>query len=245
MMMEEALRAQRGGRGAEAADRYRRVLEADPSNFDAIHMLALIEYEYGRYESAIELLKRAIELRPDLGMARHNLRLLESMPQIEDGVCREILPRLLTRIEPVGDLASFAASTSRVHIVLLDDFVPAERRMLKQLCAAVAPRSIAFWTHARAAEGRSAHTIALEAGRHPLGGLLVMFGTTPSQATWLDAAGPERILLAVARDAPCALIDRIDEAEQAGDPKPGVVCATASLAERLGLPIHAALAETS
>jgi hypothetical protein len=244
-MMQEALRAQRAGHGAVAADWYRRVLQADPSNFDAVHMLALIEYEYGRYDSAIELLKRAVELRPDLGMARHNLRLLESTPQIEDGVCREILPRLLTRIEPVRDVASFAGYASHVHIVLLDDFVPAERRMLKQLCAAFAPRSIAFWTNSRGADDGSAHTIAVDGGRHPRGGLLVLFGTTPLQALWLEHAAPERILLAVGRDAPCALIDRIDEAELAGDLRPGLVCAGAPLAKRLGLPTQAALAESS
>jgi len=241
MMMEEALRAQRGGRGAEAADWYRRVLGLDPSNFDATHMLALIEYEYGRYESAIELLKRAVELRPDLGMARHNLRLLESTPQFEDGVCRDIVPRLLSRIEPVRDVASFAASASRVHVVLGDDVGPGERRMLEQLATALVKRSIEIWTYGAAVDGL--RTIAPDAGVHPRGGLLVLFGTSPAHALWLDDAAPERVLLAVARDAPCALIDRIDQAAMAGNAKPGVVCASAALAERLGLPSYAALAK--
>jgi hypothetical protein len=239
-MMQTALRAQRSGRGSEAAECYRRVLAADPSNFDANHMLALIEYEYGRYDASIQLLRRAIELRPDLGMARHNLRLLESMPQIEDGVCREIVPRLVTRIEPVHEVARFAPSAASVHVVLVDDGANEERSLLERLRVALGQRATEWWTHGNAPAGWHARTIAVAAGAYPRGGLLVLFGRSPSQATWIGASHPERVLLAVARDEPCALVDRIDEASLL-DPKPGVVCASSVLAQRLGLPESAVI----
>ena len=96
--MREALDAQRSDRGAEAARLYRRVLDADPENFDATHMLGLVEYERGYYGAALALMQRAIELRPDLGMPRHNLRTLETMPRLENEICRDILPRLLSPV---------------------------------------------------------------------------------------------------------------------------------------------------
>src|SRR5438105_15850570 len=78
-LMQAALRAQQSSNVIEAAALYRRVLSVDPANFDATHMLGLVEYESGRYETALALLRRATELRPDLGAPRHNLRVLESM----------------------------------------------------------------------------------------------------------------------------------------------------------------------
>ena len=238
--METALRAQRSGRGAEAAACYRRVLAADPSNFDATHMLALTEYECGRYDDAIPLLRRAIELRPDLGIAKHNLRLIESMPQIEDGVCRDIVPRLLPRIERVRDVSRFAPSAASVHIVASDAESADERSMLEKLTTAFAPRPIEVWTHGDTAPGSATRRVVPETGDHPAGGVLVLFGRSPAQAAWLAAARAERLLLAVVRDEACALVDRVDEASLC-DPKPGVVCASIPLAERLGLPRDAVI----
>jgi replicative DNA helicase len=97
--LREALRAQRSGRTVEAAQAYRRVLDVDPSNFDTSHMLGLVGYENSRYDQAMALLKQAIELRPELGTPPHNLRLLESMPVIELEICREVLPRLVARVD--------------------------------------------------------------------------------------------------------------------------------------------------
>src|SRR5215475_3815118 len=66
-VMRAALAAQKSGRCREAAEGYRRVLAVDPSNYDATHMLALVEYEDGDQETALALLRRAIDLRPDIG----------------------------------------------------------------------------------------------------------------------------------------------------------------------------------
>jgi hypothetical protein len=51
----------------------------------------------------------------------------------------------------------------------------------------------------------------------------------------------ERVLLIVTHDQPCTVIDRIDELAVAGHDRPGLLCATRALAERLRLPREASL----
>ena len=48
-------------------------------------------------------------------------------------------------------------------------------------------------------------------------------------------------MLVVTRDDPCAAIDRIDEMSDFGTGRPGLICATPWLAERLRLPRSAVL----
>jgi predicted O-linked N-acetylglucosamine transferase (SPINDLY family) len=43
---------------------YRQILQIDPSNPDALHLLGEIAYRYGHYDAAIELIRKAIGLNP-------------------------------------------------------------------------------------------------------------------------------------------------------------------------------------
>jgi tetratricopeptide (TPR) repeat protein len=243
-LLDAAQRAWQSGRRAEASTGCQRVLAVEPSNFEATHMLALLEYEHGRYERAIELLRQAIELRPQAATPRHNLRLIESLPGIEDGICREVLPRLVARVEAVSDLARFAPAATVVHLVLADDAGREQHTIMERLARAFGRRRLERWVPSRAAQPVSgAHALDVEAGVHPVGGLIALVVAARSQAALLTAAHPERILLVVVRDEPCAVVDRIDEAALLADAKPGVVCANRALAERLGLPASAAIEE--
>jgi len=243
-VMQAALRAQQGGRGPDVAAGYRRVLAAEPSNFDAAHMLALVEYECGRYESAIALLRQAIQLRPEIAIARHNLRLLESMPRIEGAICREILPRLVPRVELVSDVARFASSATRIHLVLVDDADGEGLQALQRLRFAFGQLQPQVWRQPGTFSAEiDVRMIEIGASVQPEGGVIALLGASRSQATWLGTARPERVLLVLVRDEPCAIIDRIDEVSLLGDPRPGITCATLALAERLGFLRHAAMAE--
>jgi hypothetical protein len=241
--MRDALRAQRSGAGGEAARLYRQVLATDPSNFDATHMLGLVEYEHGHYETALALLKRAIELRPEVGTSRHNLRVLEAMPLIEIEICRDVLPRLAPRVDLDFELAQLAAA-SAVHVVIGDMIGSPERAALAQVVAACGTAPVTFWDEvAGEVVAGEAPMLKLSAGNHPRDGLLVILGTARSPVVWLPAMRAERVLLVVTRDQPCMVIDRIDELTAAGHNQPGLLCATRELAERLRLPRGASLPE--
>jgi hypothetical protein len=233
-IMREALLAQQDGNLVQAAERYRRVLAADPSNFDALHMLGLIEYESGHYEIALGLVRRAIELQPNLGTPRRNLRLLESMPRVEAEICREVLPRLARRVDLAVDATSLATA-ARVNVVIGETLDEEERRALAQIVAACGTAPVSLWDElAGGAQAEGAR--ALSAVEHPRGGALVLLGAARSLAAWLSEARAERVLVVATRAAPCEIIDRIDELSAAGYYRPGLLCATRALADRLRLP---------
>jgi tetratricopeptide (TPR) repeat protein len=233
-IMREALLAQQDGNLVQAAERYRRVLAADPSNFDATHMLGLIEYESGRYEIALGLVRRAIELQPNLGTPRGNLRLLESMPRVEAEICREVLPRLARRVDLAVDATSLATAAG-VNVVIGETLEEGERRALAQIVAACGTAPVSLWDElAGGAHAEGAR--ALSAVEHPRGGALVLLGAARSLAGWLSQARAERVLVVATRAAPCEIIDRLDELSAAGYDRPGLLCATRALADRLRLP---------
>lgn len=74
-VLAEALQHHRAGRFAEAEKLYRRILQSDPHNADALHLLGLIAHEAGRDDAAIDLIGRAIRLRPDAPAFYSNLGL--------------------------------------------------------------------------------------------------------------------------------------------------------------------------
>jgi tetratricopeptide (TPR) repeat protein len=233
--LRAALTAQREGRVSDAAQRYREVLAVDPSNFDATHMLSLVEYEIGHYDEAVSLIRRAIELRPELNTPRQNLRLLQALPVMEVEICREALPRLRARVDTRFDLARLGDGRS-VHVV--SAFGEAEREVLHMI-ASVCGSRLKLWREHGA--GVQAEAEPLTAERHPVGGWLVLLGATLSVSGWLASARADGALVVATRDQPCAIIDRLDELAAEGYARPGLLCATPALAQRLDLPPMAAV----
>ncbi|MBK8163476.1 MAG: glycosyltransferase family protein [Gammaproteobacteria bacterium] len=54
----------RAGQLPQAAALYRGIVQAEPHNFDALCMLALLEYQFGRGEESLRLLDRALAVDP-------------------------------------------------------------------------------------------------------------------------------------------------------------------------------------
>lgn len=71
--VERATQLHRDGRLDEAEALYRGVLAADPQNFDALHLLGVIEGQRRRFGAALPLLERAIAMRPDHASVLNNL----------------------------------------------------------------------------------------------------------------------------------------------------------------------------
>jgi tetratricopeptide (TPR) repeat protein len=238
-LLQAAQQAQLSGNALEAAALYRRVLEADPTNFDAIHMLGVAEYQSGSYETAIALVRRATELRPDESKARSNLQTLQSLPLIEREICRDVLPRLLHRVDCTIDLIVLAASAPAVHLVV-GALPPSAEPGLMRLVAALSGARLTLWVEpGTVAPVRDARTLDRVAGNQPEGGLLLLYGTSASNAGWIEGARASRVVLIVAEDDPCAVIDRLDELFGLGAEQPGLLCASRELAERLRLPTNA------
>ena len=62
--LAKAVRQHQAGHLAEAEHLYRRVLQNDPCNVDALHLLGVITLQQGRPDLAIDLISRAIKLNP-------------------------------------------------------------------------------------------------------------------------------------------------------------------------------------
>jgi tetratricopeptide (TPR) repeat protein len=60
-----ALEHHQSGRLKEAEQIYRGILEANPQQADAVHLLGMIEHANGRHESAVDLIRKAISINPN------------------------------------------------------------------------------------------------------------------------------------------------------------------------------------
>ncbi|MDR3579549.1 MAG: tetratricopeptide repeat protein [Oryzomonas sp.] len=60
--MDDARRHHKAGRAFEAEKCYRQVLEIEPENFDALHLLGLLAHQVGRNDIAVELIQKALQI---------------------------------------------------------------------------------------------------------------------------------------------------------------------------------------
>jgi glycosyltransferase involved in cell wall biosynthesis len=86
--LERALIHYNAGEIDVAGKYYRGVLAADPENFDAIHMLALLAYQRNNLVRARRLIDRAIALSPDNPYAHNNLGVILEAQGAPRDACR-------------------------------------------------------------------------------------------------------------------------------------------------------------
>lgn len=232
-LVQMAFAAQVGGRLLEAADRYEEVLRCDPLHFDATHMLGVVQYHRGRFDDALRLLRRAVELRPDVAEARNNLDIVQTARRREEELCRGVLPRLAHLVKSVDKFADLAAAASAVHMVIMQSLSAQDEAFVESIIMTSGATQVRRWRDPRVSDYRRGCAVDLAAGSHPVGGALVFFGTQFSAIEWLDRARPELSLLVVSRDEPGLLLDRIRELSGEGSRQVGVLCCGAALAHRL------------
>ncbi len=75
-VLEQAMRLHQSGKFAQAEPLYRQVIDADPANAQAAHMLGLLARQTGHHQSALTLIRRAITLNPTAPAFHFNLGLV-------------------------------------------------------------------------------------------------------------------------------------------------------------------------
>jgi tetratricopeptide (TPR) repeat protein len=77
-VLARALAAHQSGNAGEAEFLYKLVLQADPKQFDAMHMLAIIEAQRGNFAGSLRGINKALRIRPNSVDALINLGLVQS-----------------------------------------------------------------------------------------------------------------------------------------------------------------------
>lgn len=86
-VMREGLEHHQSGRLPEAESHYQRVLQVDPNNPDALHLLGVIAHQVGKNEIAVELFGRALMHKPDYPEALSNCgNALQALDRYEEAL---------------------------------------------------------------------------------------------------------------------------------------------------------------
>jgi predicted O-linked N-acetylglucosamine transferase (SPINDLY family) len=82
--LQNAILLHQQGQLGQAEAIYQLLLEIDPRNADALHLLGVIAHQTGHHQSAVDMICQAIELKPDYAEAYSNLGLaLKELKQLD------------------------------------------------------------------------------------------------------------------------------------------------------------------
>jgi tetratricopeptide (TPR) repeat protein len=236
-LMCAALDAQKAGLTAKAAALYARVLSMDPANFDATHMLGVAQYQRGRFDEALVLLRRAKQIDPANPAALQNLRLLEAVAGNEAELCRDAVARARRLTFAIDDLARFIDDAEPAHCIVSNDFSAQERSAVQPLLERIASNGQPLWTAREAAlKLRGARVLDARNGVYPRDGTLIFCGAAHGSLSWLTHAAPSATMLLMVRDAPGMLLDALRALSGEGRRPVALVYASQALASRYGLP---------
>ena len=82
-----AIQYHSAGRLSDAEKVYQQILQADPNQPDALHFLGVIAHQVSNYDSAVGLIKKAIDIKPDYAEAHYNLgNTLKALGKLDEAV---------------------------------------------------------------------------------------------------------------------------------------------------------------
>jgi tetratricopeptide (TPR) repeat protein len=85
--LDLAVQHHTAGRLLEAEGIYQQILQVDPDQPIALHLLGVIAYQRGKNETAVELINKALTIKPDFAEAYNNLGLvLETLGRRDDAI---------------------------------------------------------------------------------------------------------------------------------------------------------------
>ena len=86
-VFDRAFAAHRDGRLDDAERGYRATLDGNPTHVDALHLLGVLRHQQGQHAEAAELVRRAVNLRPEDAALQLNLgNALKALGQIDDAI---------------------------------------------------------------------------------------------------------------------------------------------------------------
>ncbi len=85
--LAEALRIHQSGNIGNAETLYRQILDADPGNADALHLIGVIAYQVGENIQAAEYIRKAIDISPTISFYHNNLgNVLQNLHEADGAV---------------------------------------------------------------------------------------------------------------------------------------------------------------
>jgi hypothetical protein len=242
--LDAALEAQMAGRFAAARDLYEAVLAAQPDNFDARHMLAVVHFQCGDFDLARTRILDVAALRPLDSAVRRNVDLIESALErraVEREICRELLPRLAPRcVAPTTEAELRTWGSAGLDMIVLAADMPDRWSELQRVAAWLGAPGCTVWLDSmvpRPPEFRlSTRMIEPAQGAVPEARHAIFFGADRSPAAWLAACNATHAGLYCDSEPACLLVDRIPELARDGLAPIRLLFSSSKQAQRIGLP---------
>ena len=73
--IDRAVQHHTAGRLPEAESIYHQILQADPNQPVALHLLSVIAQQVGKYDIAVDFILKALAINPDFAEAQNNLEI--------------------------------------------------------------------------------------------------------------------------------------------------------------------------
>ncbi|MBU0995463.1 MAG: tetratricopeptide repeat protein [Proteobacteria bacterium] len=123
-MLESAIAHHQAGRLQQAEEIYRQILQEDPSHSDALHLLGLIAYQVAKWDIALELIEKAIALKPMEPLYYFHYGLvLEALKKHEEAFIAFLCSAELDPQEPKTEKALLRQHTENPELLVrLGDF---------------------------------------------------------------------------------------------------------------------------
>lgn len=138
-LLHEGMRKQTGGDLAAAEACYRKILDACPQHYEALHLLGVIEYAYGNLDEAERLIGEAIALHGGESpfFAMNYGLVLQKLGRLDEAEkhCRQALKHLPNSVQAHFNLASLLQEAERFS----------EARQHYDRALAIEPRNAASW----------------------------------------------------------------------------------------------------
>lgn len=126
---QQAVAHHQAGRLGDAARAYRTILQGQPDNADALHLLGVVSQQKGEHAQAVKLIKRAIKRNPGSSNYHYNLGLaLMDLDKLADA---ESAFRTALSLTPEYVEAHFCLGTVLQHRKLYEQAIASHQQALK------------------------------------------------------------------------------------------------------------------